>query len=87
MNRANCESIMVILACVGLMAFLTEHQWRPVVSAWIAPPVRIVTFQDAMQCPTWSEGKSRTLVVFADETEDGRVAVVRCVRVAARGRL
>lgn len=87
MTRANAESLMVIIACIGIMALLTEPQWRPALAAWLTPEVRAVKFQDAMQCPPYREGKSRTLVIFADEGEDGKVANVRCVRMAARGRL
>jgi hypothetical protein len=87
MTRPNIHAVIVLIACAGLVGLFTEPQWRPALAAWLMPEVPTMTLQDAMQCPPYREGKSRTLVIFADEGEDGKVANVRCVRMAARGRL
>lgn len=88
MKRPAVESIIVLVAAVGLVALFTEPQWRPALHAKLAPtvPVRPLAFSEAMQCPAWRPGLSRTLVVMATEDEEGRVIAQQCMRTKERGK-
>lgn len=89
MKRANIEATIVLVSAVGIVALLTEPQWRPVLHATLAPKtiaVEPVKFADAMRCPQWKPGLSRTLTVLATEDEHGTLTQVQCVRVQERGK-
>lgn len=85
MTRPNIHASIVILSAIGVLALLTEHQWRPWLSSLDDPvPVRVVTFSEAMQCPPWKPGSSRVLAVLVIEDEHGRVLERQCVRTQER---
>ena len=87
MTRPNIHAIIVIISFVGVLGLLTEHQWRPALAELLAPetpPVRVVTFSEAMQCPPWKPGSSRVLAVLVTEDEHGRVLERQCVRTQER---
>lgn len=85
MTRPNIHATIVIISFVGIVAMLTEHQWRPWLSSLDDPvPVRVVTFSEAMQCPPWKPGSSRVLAVLVTEDEHGRVLERQCVRTQDR---
>lgn len=88
MKRATVEAIIVIVAGLGILCLLTEPQWRPALHAKLAPTVEVqpIKFADAMRCPQWKPGLSRTLTVLATEDEQGTLTQVQCVRLQERGK-
>lgn len=87
MTHPNIHATIVIIASLGVVGLFTEHQWRPALAALIAPatpPVRVVTFSEAMQCPPWKPGSSRVLAVLVTEDEHGVVVERQCVRTQER---
>lgn len=87
MSRSTCERLIVLISLVGCIVLVTAPAWGPVVDAWGQPQIVEAPFAQAMRCPAWRQGLSRTVVVMATEDEAGQVVAMQCVRTMERGKV
>lgn len=90
-DETRAESLKALLALVAFcMVVVTAPSWLPWLGEALqeeaAPAVQVrpIPFAEAMQCPPWRPGLSRTLAVIATEDETGGITELRCIRAKVR---